>query len=106
MITFSDRVTQVEQSLPGAQHTAVGRALGGQQGLAAPEGLGQGEDAAVGRKMTYRPGISGKIFRALGEEKINIRTIAQGADELSIIVGVENKNYEAAVRVLYESFAG
>ena len=62
--------------------------------------------AAVGRKMTYRPGISGKIFRALGEEKINIRTIAQGADELSIIVGVENKNYEAAVRVLYESFAG
>ena len=62
--------------------------------------------AAVGRKMTYRPGISGKIFRALGEEKINIRTIAQGADELSIIVGVENSNYEAAVRVLYESFAG
>lgn len=62
--------------------------------------------AAVGRKMTYRPGISGKIFRALGEEKINIRTIAQGADELSIIVGVENKNYDAAVRVLYESFAG
>ena len=62
--------------------------------------------AAVGRKMTYRPGISGKIFRALGEEKINIRTIAQGADELSIRVGVENKNYEAAVRVLYESFAG
>ncbi len=62
--------------------------------------------AAVGRKMTCRPGISGKIFRALGEEKINIRTIAQGADELSIIVGVENSNYEAAVRVLYESFAG
>lgn len=62
--------------------------------------------AAVGRKMTYRPGISGKIFRALGEEQINIRTIAQGADELSIIVGVENKNFEAAVRVLYESFAG
>ncbi len=62
--------------------------------------------AAVGRKMTYRPGISGKIFRALGEEMINIRTIAQGADELSIIVGVENSNYEAAVRVLYESFAG
>ncbi len=62
--------------------------------------------AAVGRKMTYRPGISGKIFRALGEEQINIRTIAQGADELSIIVGVDNKNFEAAVRVLYESFAG
>ena len=56
--------------------------------------------------MTFRPGISGKIFKALGEEGINIRTIAQGADELSIIVGVDNKNYEAAVQVLYDSFAG
>lgn len=62
--------------------------------------------AAVGRKMTFRPGISGKIFKALGEEGINIRTIAQGADELSIIVGVDNKKYEAAVQVLYDSFAG
>lgn len=62
--------------------------------------------AAVGRKMTFRPGISGKIFKALGEEGINIRTIAQGADELSIIVGVDNSNYEAAVQVLYDSFAG
>ena len=62
--------------------------------------------AAVGRKMTFRPGISGKIFKALGEEGINIRTIAQGADELSIIEGVDNKNYEAAVQVLYDSFAG
>lgn len=62
--------------------------------------------AAVGRKMTFRPGISGKIFKALGEEGINIRTIAQGADELSIIVGVDNRNYDAAVQVLYDSFAG
>ena len=62
--------------------------------------------AAVGRKMSFRPGISGKIFQALGEEGISIRTIAQGADELSIIVGVDNKDYEAAVQVLYESFAG
>ena len=62
--------------------------------------------AAVGRKMTFRPGISGQIFKALGENDINIRTIAQGADELSIIVGVENDKYEKAVQVLYHSFAG
>ena len=62
--------------------------------------------AAVGRKMTYRPGTSGRLFRALGEHGINIRTIAQGADELSIIVGVENENFENAIRVLYEGFAG
>lgn len=61
--------------------------------------------AAVGRKMTFRPGTSGKIFKALGEHGVNVRTIAQSADELSIIVGVDNKDYETAVRVLYEGFA-
>ena len=62
--------------------------------------------AAVGRKMTFRPGTSGRLFGALGEHGINIRTIAQGADELSIIVGVENEKFENAIRVLYEGFAG
>ena len=62
--------------------------------------------AAVGRKMTFRPGTSGKLFKALGEHGINIRTIAQGADELSIIVGIENSDFETAIRVLYEGFAG
>jgi aspartate kinase len=62
--------------------------------------------AAVGRKMPFRPGVSGKIFKALGDNGINIRTIAQGADETSIIVGVENKDFESAIQVLYDGFAG
>ena len=62
--------------------------------------------ATVGRKMSARPGTSGRLFHALGKAGINIRTIAQGADELSIIVGVENKDFENAIRVLYERFAG
>ncbi len=62
--------------------------------------------AAVGRKMIFRPGISGKLFNALGKEGINIRTIAQGSDELAIIVGVDNSQFETTIRVLYNSFAG
>ena len=62
--------------------------------------------AAVGRKMTFRPGTSGKLFKALGDRGINIRTIAQGADELSIIVGVEDSSFEDAIRVMYHGFAG
>ena len=62
--------------------------------------------AAVGRKMTFRPGISGRLFKALGEHGVNIRTIAQGADELSIIIGVENKHFETAIQVMYDGFAG
>ena len=62
--------------------------------------------AAVGRKMSSRPGISGRLFKALGDAGVNIRTIAQGADELAITVGVENKDFETAIRVLYDGFAG
>ena len=60
--------------------------------------------AAVGRKMAFRPGISGKIFAALGEAGINIRMINQGPDELNIIFGVDNKDFAEAIRVLYNSF--
>ena len=60
--------------------------------------------AAVGRKMAFRPGISGKIFAALGESGINIRMINQGPDELNIIFGVDNRDFKEAIRVLYNSF--
>ena len=60
--------------------------------------------AAVGRKMAFRPGISGKIFAALGESGINIRMINQGPDELNIIFGVDNRDFENAIKVLYNSF--
>ncbi|MCQ2379051.1 MAG: hypothetical protein MJ016_07605, partial [Victivallaceae bacterium] len=53
---------------------------------------GMGDDpelvAAVGRKMAYRVGVSGKIFAKLGENGVNIRMITQGPEELTIIVGV------------------
>ena len=61
--------------------------------------------AIVGRQMAYRIGISGKIFKTLGENKINIRTIEQCADEINIMVGVYDEDFDRAIRVLYESFA-
>ncbi len=60
--------------------------------------------AAVGHRMAFRPGVSGKIFAALGEAGINIRMINQGPDELNIIFGVDNKDFADAIRVLYNSF--
>jgi aspartate kinase len=60
--------------------------------------------AAVGRKMAKHPGISGKLFAALGESGINIRMINQGPDELNIIFGVDNSDFKEAIKVLYSSF--
>ena len=60
--------------------------------------------AAVGRKMAFRPGVSGQIFAVLGQAGINIRMINQGPDELNIIFGVDNRDFSEAIRVLYNSF--
>lgn len=62
--------------------------------------------ASVGRKMMSRPGTSAKLFQALGDNSINIRTITQGTNETSIVVGVDNKDFEEAIRVLYNEFVG
>ena len=60
--------------------------------------------AAVGRMMAYRPGVSGRLFAALGQNDVNVRMISQGPDEINIVFGVENKDFEKTIRILYNSF--
>ena len=59
--------------------------------------------AIVGRNMVTKPGISGKIFGILGEANINIKMIAQGALELTIIIGVSNDNFNQTIQELYKN---
>ena len=61
--------------------------------------------AIVSRTMAYKTGMSGRIFTALGENNINIRTIQQGADEINIMVGVFDEDFERAIQVLYDKFS-
>jgi aspartate kinase len=58
----------------------------------------------VGIKMAYRPGVSAKLFTALGSKNINIRMIDQGSSEINIIVAVEDKDFEEAIRAIYDAF--
>lgn len=60
--------------------------------------------ATVSRKMKNRSGMSGRLFTALGKKGINIAVISQTSDEMNIIVGVDNKDYEATIRAIYEEF--
>lgn len=57
--------------------------------------------AVVGRNMVYKPGISGRIFGIVGNHNINIKMIAQGSQEINIIVGVSNKDFENTIMALY-----
>ena len=58
--------------------------------------------AVVGRNLERNIGIAGRIFTALGENDINIRFIGQGADEVNIIIGVDDANFKKAIRVLHD----
>jgi aspartate kinase len=60
--------------------------------------------ATVGRGMSRRRGVSAKLFNALYQAGINVRMIDQGSSEMNIIVGVENVDFENAIRAIYEAF--
>ena len=60
--------------------------------------------SVVGRNMSRRPGTSGRVFGALGEAGINIRMITQSSQEISIILGVTNEDFERAINVIYQAF--
>ncbi len=61
--------------------------------------------STVGRNMSGRPGVSGCLFAALGQEGISIRMIAQGSDEINIIVGVRDEDFERAISAIYGAFS-
>ncbi|MDE1924668.1 MAG: aspartate kinase [Patescibacteria group bacterium] len=59
----------------------------------------------VGQSMAHKPGVLAKLAGALAKAGVNIHMIDQGSSEVSIIVGVENNDYEKAVRAIYKAFA-
>lgn len=60
--------------------------------------------AVVGRGMKSKKGTATRVFAALSHADINIRMIDQGSSELNIIVGIDEKDFEKAIRVIYDVF--
>ncbi|HEY2727698.1 MAG TPA: aspartate kinase, partial [Parafilimonas sp.] len=60
--------------------------------------------ALVGDKMKSHPGISGRMFDALGRNGINVRAIAQGSSERNISAVIAHDDIKKAVNVLHEAF--
>ena len=60
--------------------------------------------ATGGRGMGRSKGTSARLFNALQRAGINVRMIDQGSSELNIIVGVDNLDFENAVRAIYRAF--
>ena len=60
--------------------------------------------ATVGHRMINRPGVSANLFMALYQAGVNIRMIDQGSSEMNIIVGVEDTDFEKAIKAIYDAF--
>ena len=57
--------------------------------------------AVVGEGMISVKGMAAKVFTSLADAGVNIRMIDQGSDELNIIIGVDESDYEKSIRALY-----
>ena len=62
--------------------------------------------ATVGRGMVHNCGTAARLFSAMSRARINVRMIDQGSSELSIIVGVDDSDFEAAIHAIYHEFVG
>lgn len=60
--------------------------------------------AVVGAGMRGTPGVAGGVFRTLGDERINIVTIAQGSSELNISCVISMIDLPRAVPALHRAF--
>ncbi|MGX1640338.1 bifunctional aspartate kinase/homoserine dehydrogenase I [Sphingobacterium sp. NPDC055431] len=60
--------------------------------------------AIVGENMKRTPGMSGKLFHALGRNGINVRAIAQGSSEFNISVIINKEDLSKALNAVHDAF--
>src|SRR5690606_33502635 len=59
----------------------------------------------VGHAMDHAKGVAAKVFQAVRDADVNVKTISQCVTEHSIIVGVEDDDCERAIRAIYRAFS-
>lgn len=60
--------------------------------------------AVIGEKMKRVPGVSGSLFKALGNNGINVMAIAQGSSELNISIAIKRKDEHKALNLVHDAF--
>ncbi|MBE8712748.1 bifunctional aspartate kinase/homoserine dehydrogenase I [Sphingobacterium hungaricum] len=60
--------------------------------------------AIVGENMKKTPGMSGRLFHALGRNGINVRAIAQGSSEFNISVIISKDDLSKALNAVHDAF--
>ncbi|MBL0048695.1 MAG: bifunctional aspartate kinase/homoserine dehydrogenase I [Bacteroidetes bacterium] len=60
--------------------------------------------AVIGENMRNTPGVSGRLFQALGKNGISVVATAQGSSELNISVVIHAKDLNKALNTLHQGF--
>ena len=56
--------------------------------------------------MVKVKGTAARVFDAVSDAGVNIKMIDQGSSEINIILGVEERDFETALKAIYNKFAG
>jgi len=60
--------------------------------------------AIIGEKMAHTPGISGRLFNALGKNGVNVAAIAQGSSERNLSIVIAQKDTSKTLNTIHEVF--
>ena len=60
--------------------------------------------AIIGENMARTPGISGKLFNALGKNGVNVAAIAQGSSERNVSIVIAKKDLSKTLNTIHEVF--
>lgn len=59
--------------------------------------------AVIGHNLSGKVGILAKIFSALKEKNINVKTIYQSVSECNIIIGIESNQLNLGIKAIYDA---
>jgi aspartate kinase len=61
--------------------------------------------ACVGQGIAGNPGVLARLFLALEREGIGLKLVSAGTTELGVLIGVNDRDFEQALRSIYREFA-
>jgi bifunctional aspartokinase / homoserine dehydrogenase 1 len=98
----------IEEAVAGKAKKAIDKAFAYEIRIGSVEPLNVEKNlsivALVGDNMKSHPGVSGKMFGALGRNGVNVRAIAQGSSERNISAVIAIADVKKAINVLHEEF--
>jgi aspartokinase len=84
------------------------RAFAGELGHGLVEGIlvqgGVSIVAVIGASMRGKPGVTGRVFSLMGEQKIDVLAIAQGSSELNLSFVLPTADEVSAVQCIHSAF--